>query len=139
MIELNAEDMGRLVNTVAEALIELGKRNENQSVTEYPIFFEDLVPAIKKLKADNEAMRGEIKMMGAVQDRLEDDLAQQFDQMQASLIAYVMWKCGRKTLAIDSREISDPNRFAGQAITVTAIDAFTTSYKVAPLKDKKND
>lgn len=136
-LNLSALEVGQLAHTLTEALIELGinagERGEN-----YPLVLADLVPAIKRLKASNEALRGEMQMMGAVQERLENDLKEQFDQMQASLIAFVMFKCGRRTLAIDSREIQDTTKFGAQAITVTAVDPFITRYNVAPLKDKKN-
>lgn len=137
MSDLNSLETGRLIHTVTEALIELGinagERGEN-----YPLVLGDLVPAIKKLKASNEALQGELKMLESVQEQMENNLKDQFDQMQVSLIAFVMWKCGRKTLAIDSREITDTAKFGAQAITVTQIDDHTTRYNVAPLKDKKN-
>ena len=137
MSELNAEQIGRLTHTLTEALIELGI-NAGENGEKYPLQLDDLVPAIKKLKATNAAAHGELKLLEAAQEQMENNLKEQFDQMQVSLIAFVMWKCGRKTLAIDSREILDTAKFGAQAITVTAIDAHTTSYKVAPLKDKKN-
>ena len=137
MSELNAEQIGRLTHTLTEALIELGI-NAGENGEKYPLQLDDLVPAIKKLKATNAAAHGELRMLEAVQEQLENNLKEQFDQMQVSLIAFVMWKCGRKTLAIDSREITDTAKFGAQAITVTQIDAHTTRYNVAPLKDKKN-
>jgi len=137
MSELNAEQIGRLAHTLTEALIELGI-NAGENGEKYPLQLDDLVPAIKKLKATNAAAHGELRMLEAVQEQMENNLKEQFDQMQVSLIAFVMWKCGRKTLAIDSREITDTTKFGAQAITVTQIDAHTTRYNVAPLKDKKN-
>ena len=137
MSDLNALETGRLIHTLTEALIELGI-NAGENGEKYPLVIGDLVPAIKKLKASNAAAHGELRMLEAVQEQLENNLKEQFDQMQVSLIAFVMWKCGRKTLAIDSREITDTTKFGAQAITVTQIDAHTTSYNVAPLKDKKN-
>lgn len=98
----------------------------------------EILKAVKKLKAANAAAHGELKLLEAAQEQMENNLKDQFDQMQVSLIAFVMWKCGRKTLAIDSREITDTTKFGAQAITVTQIDAHTTRYNVAPLKDKKN-
>lgn len=98
----------------------------------------EILKAVKKLKATNAAAHGELKLLEAAQEQMENNLKDQFDQMQVSLIAFVMWKCGRKTLAIDSREITDTAKFGAQAITVTQIDAHTTRYNVAPLKDKKN-
>lgn len=137
MSELNAEQIGRLVHTVTEALIELGinagERGEN-----YPLQLDDLVPAIKKLKASNTAAHGELKMLEAVQEQMENNLKDQFDQMQVSLIAFVMHKCGRRTLAIDSREIMDTTKFGAMAITVSSVDAYTTRYNVTPRKDNKH-
>jgi hypothetical protein len=97
-----------------------------------------ILPAIKKLKQSNEALQGEIKIMEAVQERLSDDLEEKFNQMQVSLIAFVMWKCGRKTLAIDSREITDTTRFGAQQIGVKAVDKHTTQYQVRPLKGDRH-
>lgn len=136
-LNLSALEVGQLAHTLTEALIELGinagERGEN-----YPLVLADLVPAIKKLKQSNEALQGEIKIMEAVQERLSDDLEEKFNQMQVSLIAFVMWKCGRKTLAIDSREITDTTRFGAQQIGVKAVDKYTTQYQVRPLKEKRN-
>lgn len=136
-LNLSALEVGQLAHTLTEALIELGinagERGEN-----YPLFLADIVPAIKKLKQSNEALQGEIKIMEAVQDRLSTDLEEKFNQMQVSLIAFVMWKCGRKTLAIDSREITDTTRFGAQQIGVKAVDKYTTQYQVRPLKEKRN-
>ena len=98
----------------------------------------EIVAAIKKLKQSNEALHGEIKIMEAVQDRLSTDLEERFNQMQASLIAFVMWKCGRKTLAIDSREITDTTRFGAQQIGVKAVDKYTTQYQVRPRKGDRH-
>ena len=100
---------------------------------------EKLVPAIKALKKKLDAANGEIKMLAAVSERLENDMKDQFDQMQASLVGFTMYKCGRKTLLIDSREVLDPMKFGAQKITVTAIDAFTTQYQVRPVKSGKNE
>lgn len=139
MSELNLSqlEVGQLAHTLTEALIELGinagERGEN-----YPLVLADLVPAIKKLKQSNEALQGEIKIMEAVQDRLSDDLEEKFNQMQVSLIAFVMWKCGRKTLAIDSREITDTTRFGAQQIGVKVVDKYTTQYQVRPLKGDRH-
>lgn len=137
MSDLNSLETGRLIHTVTEALIELGinagERGEN-----YPLVLGDLVPAIKKLKSSNEALQGELKMLESVQEQMENNLKDQFDQMQVSLIAFVMFKCGRKKLAIDSREINDTTKFGAMDITVSSVDAYTTSYTVVPLKDKKN-
>jgi hypothetical protein len=136
-LNLSAAEVGRLTHTLTEALIELGinagERGEN-----YPLVLADLVPAIKKLKQSNEALQGEIKIMEAVQERLSDDLEEKFNQMQVSLIAFVMWKCGRKTLAIDSREITDTTRFGAQQIGVKAVDKYTTQYQVRPLKGDRH-
>lgn len=136
-LNLSALEVGQLAHTLTEALIELGinagERGEN-----YPLVLADLVPAIKKLKQSNEALQGEIKIMEAVQERLSDDLEEKFNQMQVSLIAFVMWKCGRKTLAIDSREITDTTRFGAQQIGVKAVDKYTTQYQVRPLKGDRH-
>lgn len=136
-LNLSALEVGQLAHTLTEALIELGinagERGEN-----YPLVLADLVPAIKKLKQSNEALQGEIKIMEAVQDRLSEDLEEKFNQMQVSLIAFVMWKCGRKTLAIDSREITDTTRFGAQQIGVKAVDKYTTQYQVRPLKGDRH-
>lgn len=136
-LNLSALEVGQLAHTLTEALIELGinagERGEN-----YPLVLADLVPAIKKLKQSNEALQGEIKIMEAVQDRLSTDLEEKFNQMQVSLIAFVMWKCGRKTLAIDSREITDTKRFGAQQIGVKAVDKYTTQYQVRPLKGDRH-
>ena len=98
----------------------------------------EILKAVKKLKATTAAAHGELKILEAVQEQLENNLKEQFDQMQVSLIAFVMFKCGRKTLAIDSREISDTTKFGAMAITVSSVDTYTTRYNVAPLKDEKN-
>ncbi|WP_324271105.1 hypothetical protein SOP91_00145 (plasmid) [Enterobacter hormaechei] len=139
MTELNLSslEVGQLTHTLTEALIELGI-NAGERGEKYPLVLADLVPAIKKLKQSNEALHGEIKIMEAVQERLSDDLEEKFNQMQVSLIAFVMWKCGRKTLAIDSREITDTTRFGAQQIGVKAVDKFTTQYQVRPLKENRN-
>lgn len=126
-----------LVNTLTEALIELGI-NAGERGEKYPLVIGDLVPAIKKLKADLAAKQGELQMVEAVQERLENDMKEQFDMAQASLIGFVMFKCGRKKLAIDSREITDETKYGGQAITVTAIDPFTTQYQIRPLKGARH-
>lgn len=129
-------ETGVLVHTLTEALIELGI-NAGENGEEYPLVIGDLVPAIKKLKADLAAKQGELQMVEAVQERLENDMKEQFDMAQASLIGFVMFKCGRKKLAIDSREITDETKYGGQAITVTAVDPFITSYAIQP-RDKED-
>ena len=139
-LNLSASDVGRLTHTLTEALIELGilTADEQESGVERPLRLDQIVPAIKKLKQSNEALHGEIKIMEAVQERLSDDLEEKFNQMQVSLIAFVMWKCGRKTLAIDSREITDTTRFGAQQIGVKAVDKYTTQYQVRPLKGDRH-
>jgi hypothetical protein len=138
MSEINHQALGEMTHVLTEAFLELGILTGGGDITPFPDCLEKLVPAIKKLKATNAAAHGELKLLEAAQEQMENNLKEQFDQMQVSLIAFVMWKCGRKTLAIDSREITDTTKFGAQAITVTQIDAHTTSYNVAPLKDKKN-
>ena len=138
MSEINHQALGEMTHVLTEAFLELGILTGGGDITPFPDCLEKLVPAIKKLKATNAAAHGELKLLEAAQEQMENNLKDQFDQMQVSLIAFVMWKCGRKTLAIDSREITDTTKFGAQAITVTQIDAHTTSYNVAPLKDKKN-
>ena len=129
-----------VLDVLYEAIIELGilSAEEQESGVERPLQLDQLVPAIKKLKQSNEALRGEIKIMEAVQDRLSTNLEDKFNQMQVSLIAFVMWKCGRKTLAIDSREITDTTRFGAQQIGVKAIDKYTTQYQIRPLKGDRH-
>ena len=138
MSEINHQALGEMTHVLTEAFLELGILTGGGDITPFPDCLEKLVPAIKKLKATNAAAHGELRLLEAAQEQMENNLKEQFDQMQVSLIAFVMWKCGRKTLAIDSREITDTTKFGAQAITVTQIDAHTTSYNVAPLKDKKN-
>lgn len=138
MSEINHQALGEMTHVLTEAFLELGILTGGGDITPFPDCLEKLVPAIKKLKATNAAAHGELKLLEAAQEQMENNLKDQFDQMQVSLIAFVMWKCGRKTLAIDSREITDTTKFGAQAITVTQIDAHTARYNVAPLKDKKN-
>lgn len=137
MSEINHQALGEMTHVLAEAFLELGILTGGGDITPFPDCLEKLVPAIKNLKADLAAKQGELQMVEAVQERLENDMKEQFDMAQASLIGFVMFKCGRKKLAIDSREITDETKYGGQAITVTAVDPFITSYAIQP-RDKED-
>lgn len=138
MSEINHQALGEMTHVLTEAFLELGILTGGGDITPFPDCLEKLVPAIKKLKQSNEALQGEIKIMEAVQERLSTDLEEKFNDMQVSLIAFVMYKCGRKTLAIDSREIMDTSKFRAQQIGVKAIDKYTTQYQIRPLKGDRH-
>lgn len=123
-----------LMYTLTEAMTALGVPAEEMPDGSTRIRLEELLPAIAKLKDKLDAAQGEVKMMAAIQERMEKDLKDQFDTMQASLVAFVMTKCGRKKLVLDSREITDHSKFAGNAITVTALDEHSVQYVVKPAK-----
>lgn len=140
MSDLNQIETGVLIHVLTDALREVGELSgtDCQKIDLYADV-EKLVPAIKSLKNKLDAAKGEIKILEAVSERIENDMKEKFDDMQSSLVAFVMYKCGRKTLVIDSREILDATKFGSQAVTVTALDAFSTQYQVRPVKSGKNE
>lgn len=86
-----------------------------------------------ELQRQLDAARAEVKMMAAVQDKLDQHLQDQFNNMQVTLIAFVMHKMNRRTLVIDSTEINSPE-FGAMQINVTALDSTRTQYEVRPAK-----
>lgn len=83
--------------------------------------------SILRRKAGEDAL--EIKSLLATTESFEAHLKEQFDAMQVSLIGFVMYKCGRKSLVIDSREILAAP-FSHQYIDVEVKDGYHTAYNV---------
>lgn len=90
-----------------------------------------LVSVEAQWRKDREAARAEIKSLQTLNEKMDEHLKEQFDSMQVSLIAFVMWKCKRSTLAIDSREIGQGS-FRHQVVEVSPIDGYLTRYSVKP-------
>jgi hypothetical protein len=82
-------------------------------------------------RKDRAAARAEIKSLQTLNEKMDEHLKEQFDSMQVSLIAFVMWKCKRSTLAIDIREISQGS-FPHQIVECQPVDGYLTRYSVKP-------
>lgn len=57
---------------------------------------------IEELEYDRNCLQAELKNQSA---ELHADLKESYDSMTAMLIGYLMYRCGRKSLVIDQREI----------------------------------
>lgn len=92
---------------------------------------EILVKIEEKWRKDREAARAEIKSLQTLNEKMDEHLKEQFNSMQISLIAFVMWKCKRSTLAIDVREVTEGG-FTHQIVECVPIDGYLTRYSVKP-------
>lgn len=90
---------------------------------------EDKDVEIARLKRQLEGKDYEIKILMETQEKFEEHLEEQFNAMQVALIGFVMYKCGRKNLVIDSREISQAP-YTHQVVDVVVKDGYTTQYSV---------
>lgn len=117
-------------------LIEKLKGLQQNDAGQFELSEDLIVELVKEMtKADRtiDGQKFELSIMTAAQERMEEGIREQFDAMQIALIAFVMFKCKRKTLLIDSREIQ-AEAFQSIQPRAVCLDGFRTSYTLEKAK-----
>lgn len=115
-----------------KALIEALKAATQNDAGQFEISEEVICALVPLLTSDGhtiDSQKFEIATMARMQDQMDEHLKQQFDSMQISLIAFVMWKLNRQTLVIDSREIN-AGPFTHIVPSATMLDGYRTQYRL---------
>lgn len=115
-----------------KALIEALKAATQNAAGQFEISEDVICALVPLLTSDGntiDSQKFEIATMARMQDQMDEHLKQQFDSMQISLIAFVMWKLNRQTLVIDSREIN-AGPFTHIVPSATMLDGYRTQYRL---------